>query len=267
MAERVIHILPERVASQIAAGEVVERPASAVKELIENSLDAGASAITVEVVRGGTELIAVTDNGCGMSSHDAILALRRHATSKISEAADLAAIRTLGFRGEALAAIASVSRLQLCTRGAGEQNGLQILTIGGEECERRECAMAPGTRIEARELFFNTPARLKFLKTAAAEQAAVVEVVHRLALGYPRLTLELVADGRRLLDLTPAAGLLERFRQLCGAKLAACMLSIGGASEGIAVSGLVSRSTESFATARMLHCYVNRRAVRDRLLS
>src|SRR5579875_3857605 len=167
MAERVIHILPERVASQIAAGEVVERPASAVKELIENSLDAGASAITVEVVRGGTELIAVTDNGCGMSSHDAILALRRHATSKIREAADLAAIRTLGFRGEALASIASVSHLMLRTRPAAHPHGIEIAAEGGGIETARECALAPGTQIEVRELFFNTPARLKFLKTVA----------------------------------------------------------------------------------------------------
>src|SRR5487761_1125065 len=164
MAEHSIHILPERVASQIAAGEVVERPASAAKELIENALDAGAGAITVEIAAGGVARLAVSDDGCGMSAHDAVLALRRHATSKIREVADLVAVQTMGFRGEALAAIASVSRLELKTRRAGDLAGTQISVEGGEQTQRRECAMAPGTRVEARDLFFNTPARLKFLR-------------------------------------------------------------------------------------------------------
>jgi len=157
MPERVIHILPEQIASQIAAGEVVERPASAVKELIENSLDAGARSISVEIGGGGRDLIAVSDDGCGMSRADAILCLRRHATSKIRDAADLTAIRTLGFRGEALASIASVSRLELKTRRAEDLTGIHLSVLGGEIADERECAMAPGTRIEVRELFFQHP--------------------------------------------------------------------------------------------------------------
>ncbi len=160
MAERLIHILPEQVASQIAAGEVVERPASALKELVENSLDAGARSISVEIERGGTGLIAVSDDGCGMGREDAILSLRRHATSKIRDAADLAAIRTMGFRGEALASIASVARLRIVTRRPADLAGVEIVADGGEISLTRESAIAPGTRIEVRELFFNTPARL-----------------------------------------------------------------------------------------------------------
>ncbi|MGC1339581.1 MAG: DNA mismatch repair endonuclease MutL, partial [Candidatus Binataceae bacterium] len=171
MGERLIHILPEQVASQIAAGEVVERPASAVKELVENSLDAGAGRIDITIERGGCARFAVADDGCGMSREDAILALRRHATSKIRSAADLVAIRTLGFRGEALASIASVARMTLRTRVA-DSSAVEIAAVGGEIEEVRDSAAAPGTQIDVRDLFFNTPARLKFLKTVATEQSA-----------------------------------------------------------------------------------------------
>ena len=266
MSDRVIHILPEQVASQIAAGEVVERPASAVKELIENSLDAGARRVAVEIEGGGAGLIAVADDGCGMSSHDAVLALRRHATSKIRDAADLSAIRSLGFRGEALASIASVSRMELRTRRPQDPAGTHLSVTGGEVARRRECAMSPGTRIEARDLFFNTPARLKFLKSTAAEQAAVIEIVQRLALSRSSLAFELRVEGRAALDLAPAAGLRERMRQLYGAKVADRMLPIAGGGEGLRIEGLASLSQESFPTARMLSTYVNGRAVRDRML-
>jgi DNA mismatch repair protein MutL len=266
MPDHVIHILPEQVASQIAAGEVVERPASAVKELIENSLDAGARCVTVEIAAGGAALIAVSDDGCGMSPHDAVLALRRHATSKIRDASDLVAIRSLGFRGEALASIASVSRLELKTRRAEDLSGVHLSVTGGEMTAREECAMAPGTRIEARDLFFNTPARLKFLKSVNAEQSAAIEVVQRLALGCAGVAFEMRVDGRQVLDLPPAAGLLERFRQLYGAKLASQVLAVSGAGDGARIEGLISLSQESFASARMLYTFVNGRAVRDRLM-
>ncbi len=163
MPDHVVHILPEQVASQIAAGEVVERPASAVKELIENSLDAGARSVSVEILGGGSALIAVADDGCGMTRADAILSLRRHATSKIRSAADLTAIATLGFRGEALASIASVSQLRMQTPRAVDEHGVELAAEAGNIEDTRTCAMAAGTRIEVRRLFFNTPARLKFL--------------------------------------------------------------------------------------------------------
>jgi len=267
MAERLIHILPEQVASQIAAGEVVERPASAVKELIENSLDAGARSVSVEIAEGGRGLIAVTDDGCGMSRADAILCLRRHATSKIRDAADLAAIRTLGFRGEALASISSVSRLELKTRRPEDLTGVHLSVVGGEMAAERECAMAVGTRIEVRELFFNTPARLKFLKAPATEQSAVAEAVQRLALGNFGVAFTLHAEGRPILELARARSTLERIRQLFGPKLAERMLPFSLERDAIRISGLATVSQDSFPSARMLFTFVNRRAVRDRLLA
>ena len=267
MADRLIHILPEQVASQIAAGEVVERPASAVKELVENSLDAGARSIEIEISDGGRGLIAVSDDGCGMGRADAILSLRRHATSKIRDAADLTAIRTMGFRGEALASIASVSRLELKTRRPDDLTGIHLSVVGGELAGERECAIASGTRIEARELFFNTPARLKFLKSAATEQGAVAEAIQRLALGNHGVAFTLTVDGRPLLELTRASTPLERIRQLFGPKLAERMLPFSLTREAIRTGGFATVSQDSFPTARMLFTFVNRRAVRDRLLT
>jgi DNA mismatch repair protein MutL len=266
MAERLIHILPEQVASQIAAGEVVERPASALKELVENSLDAGARSISVEIERGGAGLIAVGDDGCGMGREDAILSLRRHATSKIRDAADLTAIRTMGFRGEALASIASVSRLRIVTRRAADLAGVEIVADGGEISLTRECAAAPGTRIEVRELFFNTPARLKFLKTIATEQGAAAEVIARLAIAHWRVAFKLAAEGRVVYDLSRAASVLERMRQLHGAKVASRMLHFDSQHAGARVFGLATISQDSYPTPRMVFTFVNRRAVRDRVL-
>jgi len=266
MAERLIHILPEQVASQIAAGEVVERPASALKELVENSLDSGAKAISVEIERGGAGLIAVGDDGCGMGREDAILSLRRHATSKIRDAADLSAIRTMGFRGEALASIASGARRRMVTRRAADLAGVEIVAAGGEVSLTRECAAAPGTRIEVRELFFNTPARLKFLKTVATEQGAAAEVIARLAIAHWRVAFKLAAEGRIVYDLSRAASALERMRQLYGAKVASRMLHFDSQRAGARVFGLASMSQDSYPTPRMVFTFVNRRAVRDRVL-
>src|SRR6266851_1118490 len=234
MAARLIHILPEQVASQIAAGEVVERPASALKELVENSLDAGARSISVEIERGGAGLIAVGDDGCGMGREDAILSLRRHATSKIRDAADLA--------------------------------GVEIVVEGGEISLTRECAAAPGTRIEVRELFFNTPARLKFLKTLATEQGAAAEVIARLAIAHWRVAFRLAAEGRVVYDLSRAASVLERMRQLHGAKVASRMLHFDSQRAGARVFGLATISQDSYPTSRMVFTFVNRRALRDRVL-
>ena len=264
--ERLIHILPEQVASQIAAGEVVERPASALKELVENSLDAGAKTVSVEIERGGAGLIAVSDDGCGMGREDAILSLRRHATSKIRDAADLTAIRTMGFRGEALASIASVAQLRMLTRRAADLAGIEIVAGGGEISLTRECAAAPGTRIEVRDLFFNTPARLKFLKTLATEQAAAAEVIARLGIAHWRVAFKLVAEGRVVYDLSRAASTLERMRQLYGAKVASRMLPLDSERAGARVFGLATISQDSYPTPRMVFTFVNRRAVRDRVL-
>ncbi|HEY1852798.1 MAG TPA: DNA mismatch repair endonuclease MutL [Candidatus Binataceae bacterium] len=267
MSDRIVHILPEQVASQIAAGEVVERPASALKELVENALDAGARAVTVEIERGGGALLMVTDDGCGMGREDAILALRRHATSKIRDAADLTAIHTLGFRGEALAAIASVSRMVLRTRRPVDDDGIEIVAVGGEIERVTQCAMAPGTRIEVRDLFFNTPARLKFLKTVATEQGAAADAIQRLALAHYRVAFRLGADGRSVAAMPRAASLLERLRQLFGAKLADRMIAFDYRAGRARAWGLAAGSQESFATPRMVFSFVNGRAVRDRMLA
>jgi DNA mismatch repair protein MutL len=267
MAERIIHILPEQVASQIAAGEVVERPGSALKELVENALDAGARSVSVVLERGGSGLIAVTDDGCGMGREDAVLALRRHATSKIRDAADLTAIRTLGFRGEALAAIASVARLTLRTRRPGDAHGVEIAAVGGEIERVGACAMAPGTRIEVHELFFNTPARLKFLKTVATEQGAAAAAIQRLALANYRVAFSLSGDGRSLIALPRSTAPLERLRQLFGAKFAERLIAFDSRTAAGRAWGLAATSQESCATPRMVFTFVNGRAVRDRLLA
>jgi DNA mismatch repair protein MutL len=266
MPPRTIHILPEQVASQIAAGEVVERPASAVKELVENSLDAGAHSITVEIERGGSALIVVADDGCGMSREDAILSLRRHATSKVREVADLAAIRTFGFRGEALASIASVAELRMQTRRPDDDCGVELLVVGGDVEQTRACALAPGTRIEVHRLFFNTPARLKFMKTVATEQTAAAEALQRLALANRGAAFRFAADGRVIFELPRAASLLERMRHLYGAKLAERMLQFDCRSGLIRTYGLTSMSQESLAAPRLIFTYVNNRPVRDRML-
>jgi DNA mismatch repair protein MutL len=267
MAGRLIHILPEQVASQIAAGEVVERPASAVKELVENSLDAGAHRIDIAIERGGSTRIAVADDGHGMSHEDAVVALRRHATSKISSAADLAAIRTLGFRGEALASTASVSRMTLRTRRPADPLGIEIISTAGDIEETGECAIAAGTQIEVRDLFFNTPARLKFLKTVPTEQSAVAAAIQRLALMNYQIAFSLCADGRTLFEWPRAASSLERVRQVLGTNLAAQMLAFEAAGNAIRVHGLATMSQESFAAPRLVFTFVNGRSVRDKLLT
>jgi DNA mismatch repair protein MutL len=266
MSDHIVHILPEQVASQIAAGEVVERPASAVKELVENSLDAGARSVSVEILGGGSALIAVADDGSGMTRADAILSLRRHATSKIRIAADLTAIRTLGFRGEALASIASVSHLRMQTRRAADENGVEVAAEAGNIEDTRTCAIAAGTRIEVRQLFFNTPARLKFLKTLATEQGAIAESFQRVALANHHIAFRLTSDGRVVFDLPRANSVLERFRQVFGTKIAAKMLAFDLDRPGIRAQGLASSSQESFASGRMIFTFVNGRAVRDRML-
>src|SRR5438270_113656 len=190
-----VRVLPAALADQIAAGEVVERPASVVKELVENAIDAGARRIDVEIEAGGRRLCRVVDDGCGMTPDDARLALRRHATSKISEADDLWRLSTFGFRGEALPSIAAVSRLTLSTRPPEVDGGFRLTVEAGAETEARETGMPPGTQIEVRDLFFNTPARAKFLKAEATETANVTEAMLRLGLAHPAVPPRLRVAG------------------------------------------------------------------------
>ena len=217
MARR-IQILPDAVANQIAAGEVVERPASAVKELVENALDARATRVEIAIERGGKRRIRVTDDGVGMSREDALLSLDRHATSKIVTAADLKSVRTFGFRGEALPSIAAVSRLTLETCEADEDVGTRISVDGGAIHGVDDFPRRRGTTVDVRALFFNAPARAKFLKSVAAESRAVSEVVTSLALANPGVSFVLTSDDRSLLDLPGVGDVSARVGQLWGEK-------------------------------------------------
>src|SRR5687767_12870337 len=209
-----IRRLPVHLANQIAAGEVVERPASVVKELVENALDASATRIAVAIELGGKKLIRVEDDGEGMEPEDAQLAVERHATSKIRTPDDLGAIRTLGFRGEALPSIASVSRFVLRTRARGAGSGTEVRIDGGKLASVREVGTREGTCIEVADLFFNLPARRKFLKSDVAEATQVSRLVTQLALGYPEIGWSVTSGGRKLLECPPAKELAERFFQL-----------------------------------------------------
>src|SRR6476620_6205595 len=211
-----IHVLSENVANQIAAGEVVERPASVVKEMRENSLDAGATRIKLSVEAGGKKLIQITDNGCGMVRDDAMLAFERHATSKIKNAEDLLSVATLGFRGEALPSIASVSRLRLETRAADDPAGTVIEINGGKIFKVEEAGLPPGTSITVRDLFFNTPARKKFLKSESTELSHIASLVTHYALAHPNKHFELHSATNAMLVAPPVAGHSERVYQVFG---------------------------------------------------
>ena len=259
-----IQLLPENVASQVAAGEVIERPASVVKELVENSLDAGAKKIEVMIRRGGISSIRVADDGCGMDRDDALLCLERHATSKIRTGHDLAAISTLGFRGEALPSIASVSRFTLATREHGAIAGTEILMNGGKIEHVRDGGDAPGTQIEVRSLFYNLPARRKFLRTEATESSHVEHQMHLLAIGHPRTGFVLVKDERLVYQLPAAASLIDRVRDLCGGALADELLEIRHESAGgISISGLIGKPGVSRSTRAQQVVFVNGRAVEN----
>ena len=211
-----IHVLPEHVANKIAAGEVVERPASVVKELLENCLDAGSTRIKIQIEAGGKKLIQITDNGCGMMRDDALLAFERHATSKIKNAEDLLTVATLGFRGEALPSIASVSRLHLETRAAEEPAGTVVEINGGKIFRVEEAGLPEGTSITVRDLFFNTPARKKFLKSESTELSHIASLVTHYALAHSDKHFELHSATNAMLVAPPVAGCSERIYQVFG---------------------------------------------------
>src|SRR5579859_3172238 len=211
-----IHVLPEHVANKIAAGEVVERPASVVKELLENSLDAGATRIKIQIEAGGKKLIQITDDGCGMVRDDALLAFERHATSKIKNAEDLLSISTLGFRGEALPSIASVCRLRLETRDREQDSGTVVEIAGGKIYRVEEAGLPPGTSITIRDLFFNTPARKKFLKSESTELSHIASLVTHYALAHPDKHFELHSAANAMLVAPPVAGHSERVYEVFG---------------------------------------------------
>jgi DNA mismatch repair protein MutL len=259
-----VHLLPEDLSNQIAAGEVVERPASVVKELIENALDAGARRVRVDVAQGGVDLIRVADDGSGMDREDAALAVQRHATSKLQVFEDLAALRSFGFRGEALPSIASVSRFELRTRRAGDAEGTIVRVAGGGPPEVAPVGCAAGTVVEVADLFFNVPARRKFLKSTATESARVGEVVEAAALGEPGVTLILSRDGKVVCEWLRAASREERARAVHpGEELAACR----GERGPLSVEAYLSRPERARTGATQLSVFVNGRPVRDRSLA
>jgi DNA mismatch repair protein MutL len=261
-----IRVLDESVASKIAAGEVVERPASVVKELVENSLDAEARRIVVEIRDGGRSYIRVTDDGVGMSREDARLAFERHATSKISSFSDLYAVRTLGFRGEALPSIASVARVTMETRERGSLEGTRIVVEGGEVLSLEASGCAFGTSVVVERLFFNTPARRKFLKSASAEGSAAVATLTRYLLAFPEVHFELVKEGRRSI-VAPKGSLKERLALLYGRDVAKRLREVNLEQGGFRLYGFVSSPELSRASRAEQYLFVNRRYVKSRLLS
>jgi DNA mismatch repair protein MutL len=262
-----IRILDEDVANKIAAGEVVERPASVVKELVENSVDAGATRITVELEDGGRRLIRVTDNGGGMTAQEAVLALQRHATSKIIRVDDLSTIRTLGFRGEALPSIASVSRLTLLSRAQGELAASKLEVEGGEIRSLSEVGAPEGTSIMVSDLFYNVPARLKFLKSSRTELGQACDWLTRIALGQPGLSLRLLHEGGEVLHSPGSPELVNVVAALHGKEVARELLPVSWEKAGLRVQGLVSKPTFSRPTRSGQSFFVNGRYVRSRSLT
>jgi DNA mismatch repair protein MutL len=259
-----ITILPDSVANQIAAGEVVERPASVVKELVENAIDAGARNVRIELEQGGKTLILVSDDGSGMNRDDAILALDRHATSKISSAADLVGVRTFGFRGEALPAIASVSRFTLRTSDGAA--GTEV-TVSGGRLERVEPGVRQrGTTVSVRGLFFNTPARRKFLRSVPAETRAASEAIATLALSHPEVGFELIVDGGVRLQVPPGQDESARLVGVWGAHLAGTLVPVQYAAGTVRVTGYAQRPADAAPTGRRTQLFVNGRPFRDPFL-
>ncbi len=264
--KRRVRPLSDALIDQIAAGEVVERPASVVKELVENALDAGARRVRVEVRSGGCDWIAVTDDGCGMTPEDARLALQRHATSKVACADDLQRIATYGFRGEALPAIASVSKLRLRTRPAHADEAFEIAVEEGRGVDERAAAGAVGTRVEVADLFSSVPARRKFLKTVNTEWGHIADWLARAALALPGVHFEVRRDDRPALIWPAASDLLDRIAAVLGEPEAASFVPIERSEGAARLSGFVSRPDRHRATMAGIHLFVNRRPVRDRLI-
>ena len=257
--------LPPDLANQIAAGEVIERPASVVKELIENALDAGARRLTIHVELGGKKQVRVEDDGEGMEPGDARLAIERHATSKIRRADDLAAIRTLGFRGEALPSIASVSHFILRTRARGDASGTELRVNGGAVASVMEAGAAEGTTVEVNDLFYNLPARRKFLKSDGAESAQVSRIVTQLALAYPEAGFALTSGPRTLLRCPPAASLHDRLYQIYGER--DDLIEVAKSAGGLRVTGYIAALAEQGPTRGAQHVFINRRIVKDRTIA
>ena len=261
-----IRVLPKHIAELIAAGEVVERPASVVKELTENAIDAGATAITIEIRGGGISYIRITDNGCGMEKEDVPNAFLPHATSKLKTAQDLDAVASLGFRGEALSSVAAVARVEVLTRTDGEPTGTAYAIAGGEELQNENAGCPLGTTIVVRDLFYNTPARMKFLKKDVSEANAVAGVVEQLALSHPEISFRFLREDKQAL-LTPGDGkLLSAIYAVLGREFAQSMLPVEYELDGVCVSGYVCRPISARASRSMQYFFLNGRCIRSRSL-
>lgn len=261
-----IRVLPDSLANKIAAGEVVERPASIVKELIENSIDAGSKKIEVTIESGGRRLIRISDDGEGMSRDDAILAFERHATSKLKVAEDLEAINTLGFRGEALASIASVAKVRLRSQAADDLVGTEIEISGGRMLHVRDCAFARGAEFEIRDLFFNVPARRKFLKSEATESYHIANLVTHYALANPQLSFTLTNNNRESIRVTPVSNLRERAYQLFGGEFIGDLIEVLSESGELRLRGYVSSPSATRTTRDSQYFFINGRYVRDKVI-
>lgn len=262
-----ISVLDEHTANRIAAGEVVERPASVAKELVENSIDAGATQITVTLEDGGKELIKVTDNGCGMTREDAVLSLQRHATSKIADADDLDAITTLGFRGEAMPSIASVSVVEIVTKSEAEADGVRLEIEAGTITNLESVGAPQGTTISVRKLFFNTPARLKFLKTSQTELSHITEIIGWFAMAYPSVHLRLIHNSRDVLS-SPGTGIrINSVAQVMGKDVAKQLVPISFETPAMRIEGFISNTSLTRINRRDQVVFVNGRPIRSRSVS
>lgn len=263
-----IKILPDNLANQIAAGEVVERPASVIKELVENSIDAGSTNIKIEIELGGRRLMRITDNGVGMVRDDAILAFERHATSKIEELSDLDRIATLGFRGEALASIASVAKVELITKITEGETATRVYIEGGKLIDVKESARPNGTTITVRDLFFNTPARRKFMRSQATENYHIISTIQHYALANPNIAFSLTNNGREAIRVAAAKNLRERAYQLFGGELIESLLPVDGGREFIArAAGFISAPRVRRTNKDSQYFFINGRFVKDKIIS
>ena len=259
-----INVLSFAVANLIAAGEVVDRPASVIKELLENAIDSGADRITVEIQNGGVTFMRVSDNGCGMEPEDLPVAIRRHATSKIKEASDLDGIITLGFRGEALAAIASVSRMRIISKTADAEVGAALEAVGGEIISITERAASTGTTVIVEELFANVPARRKFLKKDVTEATAVCAAVDKIALSNPSIAFKLIVDGSVKLETVGDGSLKNTIYSIFGREFASRLLTVEAESGGVKISGFIGRSDNVKANRNHQNFFINGRYVKSK---
>lgn len=258
-----INVLPKQVAELIAAGEVVERPSSVIKELVENSIDAGATVITVEIKNGGISYMRITDNGCGISGEDVPLAFLRHATSKIKVDNDLNSISTLGFRGEALAAVSSVSKVEIFTKTVEEQSGTHYVIEGSEEKDYSEAGCPEGTTIIIRDLFYNTPARMKFLKKDVSEANACAAVIDRIALSHPEISFKFIRDGKQTLSTVGDGKIKSAVYSVLGREFSNSLIEVEGEQSGVGVSGLICKPVACKPTRNNQFTFLNGRLVRS----